>query len=206
MSKNKGANIIVDYVKKNGFWKDIYFNHFTKKQKTLFFLPVIFFVLPVYGTYSLFYNNSWTLFLIFGVAMMVSIYWFFKQKSHFEQQVFKQLYLTDQCKTISDLHSQRLSALLGKQNTPENREAWKAHFKQNGGFLLIITTTFLFGAMIHFIKSEYLSLYYVIMISVVFLLITFALIGQAFAGLKFKKAIYNEAYKIVLELDRNYVK
>lgn len=202
ITANIGADIIVDYVRKNCFWKELYFDYFTTKQKILFFLPVIFFVLPIYGTYSLFYNDSWTLFIAFGAAMLVAIYWFFKQKTLFEQKIFKKLYLTDDCKTVSELHLQRLSALLGKQNTPENREAWKEHFKQNGGFLLIISTTFLFGSMFHFIKSEYLSLYYVVMISLLMLLMTFALVGQAFAGLKLKKAIHNEAYKLVVELGK----
>lgn len=203
ISANKGADIIEDYVRKNAFWKEIYFNYFTTKQKVLFFLPVLFFVLPIYGTYSLFYNNSWTLFITFGIAMMASIYWFFKQKTHLEQIVFKRLYLTDDCKTVSELHLQRLSALLGKQNTPENREAWKVHFKQkNGGFLLILTTIILFGSALHFMKGEYLSLYYVVMISLVMLLMTFAFIGQAFAGFKSKRATYNEAYILVVELDK----
>lgn len=119
ITANNGADIIVDYVRKNAFWKELYFDYFTTKQKILFFLPVIFFALPIYGTYSLFYNHSWTLFIAFGAAMMVAIYWFFKQKTHFEQKIFKRLYLTDDCKTVSELHLQRLSALLGKQNTPK---------------------------------------------------------------------------------------
>lgn len=37
ISANKGADIIVDYVRKNAFWKEIYFNLFYHKTESLVF-------------------------------------------------------------------------------------------------------------------------------------------------------------------------
>ena len=121
MTKNTGSDIILNYVRKNAFWKEMYFNHFSTKHKTLFFLPVIFLFSPIYGTYKLFYHDSWILFVSFGGAMLVAIYWFFKRKTYFEQKVFTRLYKTDHCNNVKELHIKTLSALLIDQNTPENR-------------------------------------------------------------------------------------
>lgn len=199
---NIGIDIILNYVQKNAFWKEIYFNHFSRKQKTLFFFPVIFFALPILGTYELFYNDSWTLFITFGITMLGSIYWFFKQKTHFEHKVFSRLYMTDNCKTVSELHLQKLSGLLGKENTSDNRKRWKVHFKQKESILLIFIVVLIFGSLRLFLKDEYLSLYYVVFISLIITVMAFALIGQAFAGFKSKRVLYNEAYKLVVELEK----
>ncbi len=79
----RGINIIWNYVRNDYSWKDSYFKHFTKGQKFLFFLPVIFLFLPVYGTYELFYNHSWTSYILLGLGMLFSIWWFHKQKAYF---------------------------------------------------------------------------------------------------------------------------
>lgn len=204
ISENIGANIIVDYVRKNCFWKELYFDHFSTKHKALFFLPIILLFSPIYGTYKLFYHDSWILFIAYGSAMLGAIYWFFKQKTYFEQKVFTRLYRTDHCNSVKEHHMQRLVTLLEAQNTPENRATWKIYFKQkpSTSIIIIFTTVLLSSSSYHVLKNDNLFLYNVVLFSFVILIMIFALVGPAFAGFKTKRAAYNEAYKLVEELDK----
>jgi hypothetical protein len=208
VTKNNGVSIILDYILKKYSWRESYFRHFSNGQKILFFLPIIFLNLPIYGTYELFYHHSWFLFISFGVLMLFSIWWFFKQKTYFEQKVFSRLYLSVDCKTITNFHKQRLSELLGLQNTSENRSSWISYFKsRKSAKKPFIGIVFVFGFiyMILFIKphdKEFFTFIKIVMHSLPLILMNIAFVMPAFTNFKFKFPLHNQAYKLVLELDK----
>ena len=128
VASERGIKIIWNYVKKDYSWKESYFEHFSKGQKFLFFLPVLFLFLPVYGTYDLFHNHSWFLFISLGLVMLFSIWWFHKQKTYFENMIIAKYYSLKNGSTISDYHKQKLKETLGELNTKENRSLWLTYF------------------------------------------------------------------------------
>ncbi|MDW5290714.1 hypothetical protein [Formosa sp. PL04] len=104
---NKSENEILEYLSKQGLWKNLFLKKFYIIQRIFFFLPIVFFFLPIWGTYSLFYNNSWLIFISTSTLMLFSIWLFFKLKSYYEKKVFEKYYKTTYCNKISDLHSER---------------------------------------------------------------------------------------------------
>lgn len=203
---NSGTNIILEYIFKKTSWRELYFSKLSNGQKILFFLPVLFLYFPIYGTYDLFYRNSWFLFISFGVIMLVSIWVFFKQKSYFEQKVFEKYYLSDSCKTVLDYHLEKISMLLGEENTIENRALWKNFFKIRHNRFPFIIFLPVFGFMyfqqlIRPHDKDYFLGFYLVWFSLGILLMSFAFIMPAISDFKFKGAAYNEAFKLISELD-----
>jgi len=204
----RGIDIIWNYVRNDYSWKDSYFKHFTKGQKFLFFLPVIFLFLPVYGTYELFYNHSWTIFILLGLGMLFSIWWFHKQKEYFEKKVIAKYYQTHNDKDLNNYHKRKLSETLGELNTKENRSLWQSHFNVNIkkdrkviGLTVIFTAVF-FTQFSAPYKQDYLLTYYLIGSALMPLLMTVVFIMPAFVNFKIKRALYNQAHRLVLELDK----
>ena len=201
----RGISIIWNYVKNDYSWKDSYFKHFTHGQKFLFFLPVIFLFLPVYGTYELFYYHSWTLFILLGLAMLFSIWWFHKQKEYFENKVSAKYYSLKGCSTIDMYHKQKMIEILGDLNTEESRSLWKGYFseKMKGnrniiGIVVVFATVYL-----SLYNREHLLTFYMIGITLMMLLMSVVFIMPAFVNFKTKRALYNQAYRLVLELEKD---
>jgi len=204
-----GVNIIWNYVKNDYSWKELYFKNFTKAQKFLFFLPVVFLFLPVYGTYELFYNHSWTLFILLGLGMLFSIWWFHKQKAYFENKVNAKYYPLKAFSSINEYHKHRLIEILGELNTKENRSLWKSYFSGKMknrrniiGVAIMFVAVFSFQISSSFNKDHLLT-YYMIGITLMPLLMTVVFIMPAFVNFKFKRALYNQAYNLVLELEKD---
>ncbi len=209
-----GTDIILEYVFKESSWKKLYFSKLTSLQKILFFLPVPFLYLPIYGTYDLYHRDSWTLFLSFGVVNLVAIWIFYKQKSYLEQKVFEKHYLSNSCKTILDYQLEKLSFLLGEQNTVGNRTLWKTFFEKKNKLKpppLSLIFSVVYGIIyFHFLTKphakENLWIFAVGFISLLILLMTFAFIYPAFSDYKSKAAACNEAFRLISELDKKMTK
>ncbi|MBK5202975.1 MAG: hypothetical protein JJE45_04580 [Prolixibacteraceae bacterium] len=209
VASEHGINIIWNYVKNDYSWKESYFKHFTKGQKFLFFLPIVFLFLPVYGTYELFYNDSWTLFILLGLGTLFSIWWFHKQKTFFENKVSAKYYTLKDCSSINEYHKHKLVKILGKLNTKENRSLWKSYFrgkmKKNINIIVIfiIFVPIYFSQILSSYKKDNLSTYYMIEITLMALLMTVAFIMPAFVNFKAKRVLYNQAYSLILELEKD---
>jgi hypothetical protein len=205
LSNYKDTEAILKYIAKDLSWRKFYFSQFTIGQKMLFFLPVFFFWLPIYGTYSLFTANSWTMFLICGVLAIVSIWAFSKQKAIFEKKVFRKQYQSDTCKSMFDFELEKFSLFLGEQNTVESRIFWKNYFKKKQlhpfPFIMIVGIgifAFLqFGAYQNSVMEYFLAY-----IAFLFLLIALTFIHPALTDFKFKAASVNGALKFIDELDK----
>ncbi len=205
---NKSENEILEYLSKEGLWKNLYFKKISIAQKIFFLLPVLFFFSPIWGTYSLFYNHSWFLFISTGILMIFSIWLFFKQKSYYEQNVFEKYYKTTNCNKISDLHSERVSTLLGEKNTKENRIIWKEYFSENSNnqlsIILILAITFGINYGLQIIKpeqKEFLAGFYVTFSVFMMSMIAFGILSPLFFYIRFKKAKYKEALNLIIQLD-----
>jgi hypothetical protein len=138
--------------------------------------------------------------------MLVSIWVFFKQKSYLEQKVFEKYYLSDSCKTLSDYHLEKISMLLGAENTIENRALWKNHFKiKNSRYpFIIFLPVFGFMCFQHLTRphdKDFLFGFYIVWFSLILLLMSFTFIMPTISDFKFKGAAYNEAFKLISELD-----
>ena len=205
---NKSENEILDYLSKEGLWKKLYFKKLSIVQKIFFLLPILFLFSPILGTYALFYNHSWLLFIITGVLMLFSIWVFFKQKTYYEQHLFEKHYKTTNCNKISDLHTQRVAALLGERNTKENRIHWKEHFSTNSNqqlnTLWIVAIVFGINYGLRIMKpeqKEFLAGFYVTFSAFMMLLITFGILSPLFFYIRFKKVKYKEAFNLIIQLD-----
>ena len=205
-----GTDIILEYVFKKSSWKKVYFSKLSIGQRILFFLPIPFLYLPIYGTYDLYHRDSWTLFLSFGVTMLVAIWIFFKQKSYLEQKVFEKNYLSDSCKTVLDYQLEKFSLLLGEQNTVRNRDLWKTYFKNKNDLKLpffplivsVIYMSILFPLLNNPHAKDYLSGLSVGFGLILVLIMSFAFIWPAITDFKYKAAAYNEAFRLISELDK----
>lgn len=210
VASDHGVNIIWNYAKKDYSWKESYFKHFSKTEKLLFFLPVSFLFLPIYGTYDLFYNHSWSLFVSLGLVMLFSIWWFHKQKAYMERQVVLRHYLSKDCSTVIDYHKQKLVESLGALNTQGNRSSWKTYFEnkiagqKHIAWIAACTGGFFYYSFISapFIQ-EYLAIFYMLGIGLLALIMTAVFAIPAFTDLKFKTAIAYQAYNLILELEKD---
>jgi len=204
---NSGTGIILEYVFKESSWKKLYFSKLTRLQKILFFLPVPFLYLPIYGTYDLYHRDSWTLFLSFGVIMLVAIWIFFKQKSYMEQKDFEKHYISNSCKTILDYQMEKFSILLGEQNTVGNMDLWKTCFKNKNDlklpFLPIIISVIYMSILFPLLNKphakDYLSGLSVGLALILIMIMSCAFIYPAFSDYKSKAAAYNEAFRLISE-------
>jgi len=209
VASERGIKIILNYVKKDYSWKESYFEHFSKGQKFLFFLPVLFLFLPVYGTYDLFHNHSWFLFISLGLVMLLSIWWFHKQKTYFENMIIVKYYSLKNGSTISDYHKQKLKEALGELNTKENRSLWLTYFdgkmKNNRKVIgiAVFFAIFYFSQFSTHHKQDYLLIFYMLGIALLALLMTVVFIMPAFVNFKNKMALHYQAHRLVLELDKD---
>lgn len=204
---NNGADLILEYAYEKTSWRALIFSKFTRQQKILFFLPIPFLYLSIYGVYDLFYNNSWVLFLTFGFIMLLSMWAFFRIKSVLEKKVIETYYAASGCKNLAEYHLHNISELLGEQNTPENRALWKTQFKPKAGLTLFFTIGLMFVFMFsqNLFKQQpehYLSVFYIGWFSFFIVVMTFAFVKPAFIDFKSKKAAHNEAFKLIYELDK----
>lgn len=204
---NNGADIILEYAYEKTSWRTLIFSKFTREQKILFFLPIPFLYLSIYGVYDLFYNNSWVLFLTFGFIMLLSMWAFFRIKSVLEKKVVESYYSASGCKNLAEYHLNNISELLGEQNTRENRALWKTQFKPKAGLTLFFTIGLMFVFMFsqNLFKQQpehYLSVFYIGWFSFFIMVMSFAFIKPAFIDFKSKKAANNEAFKLIYELDK----
>lgn len=208
VASDHGVNIIWNYAKKDYSWKESYFKHFSKTEKLLFFLPVSFLFLPIYGTYDLFYNHSWSLFVSLGLVMLFSIWWFHKQKAYMERQVVLRHYLSKDCSTVIDYHKQKLVESLGALNTQGNRSSWKTYFKEKiSRKNKIVAITVLTGIFYYYFISapfiqEHLAIFYLFGIGLLSCFMTAVFVMPAFIDFKFKTAIAYQAHSLVLELEK----
>jgi hypothetical protein len=204
---NSGTSIILEYILKNTSWREVIFRKLTIGQKILFFLPIPFLYLSIYGAFDLFHNNSWILFILFGLLMLLSIWTFFKIKAALENRVFEKLYSSGNCKTILEYHIENLTKLLGEQNTSENRALWKDYFKYKPNKFPIFITPFIFGLIFFQIiakphDKDNLLVFYLGWFTLMIMLMTFAFIMPAITDIKFKRTTHNYAFKIVSEMDK----
>ena len=214
---NSEITIILEYIFKKTSWRELFFRRFSIGQKFLFFLPVPFLYLSIYGAYDLFHNNSWVLFILFGLITLLSIWIFFKTKSILEKKVFNKFYLSETCKTILDYHIDNIARLLGEQNTLENRVLWKDYFKNKPnvfpffifipifGFMFFYNTSMFFYNTLRPHDKYYLEFHFG-WFTLIILLMTFAFIMPAIKNFKFKRTAHNEAYKLILEMDNKLTK
>lgn len=208
---NNETKIILDYIFKKTSWRKLIFCKFSSMQKILFFLPVPFLFFSIYGVYDLFHNNSWFLFIFFGLMMLLSIWVFFKIKSNLEKQVFEKFYLSESCKTLSDYHIENVSKLLGEYNTFENRALWKDFFTYKFNIFPFIIPIPIFGFIFFNILTRPHDKYYILgfyfaFFLILILLISFVFIMPAITDFKFKRTAYNEAFKLISEMDNKLTK
>lgn len=204
---NNGADLILEYAYEKTSWRALIFSKFTRQQKILFFLPIPFLYLSIYGVYDLFYNNSWFLFLTFGFIMLLGMWAFFRIKSVLEKKIVETHYSALGCKNLAEYHLHNISQLLGEQNTPENRALWKTQFKPKAGLTLFFTIGLMFVFMFsqNLLKQQpesYHSVFYMGWFSFFIVVISFTFIKPAFIDFKSKKAANNEALKLIYELDK----
>jgi hypothetical protein len=209
---NKDENKILGYLSREGLWKNLYFRKISITQKIFLLLPIIFLFSPIWGTYSLFYNNSWIIFISTGALMLFSIWLFFKQKSYYEKKIFEKYYKTTNCNKISDLHAERVSTLLGEKNTKENRIVWKEYFSENSNnqlsLFMILAVTFGINYGLRIIKpeqKEFLAGFYVTFSVFMMSMIAFGILSPLFLYIRFKKAKYKEALNLIIQLDEKSV-
>jgi hypothetical protein len=208
LSDSNGTAAILEYISRELSWRKLYFRKFPTGQKVLFFLPLPFLWPVLYGTYDLFNRDSWLLFAITGILMLVSIRAFFKQRSVFERKVFEKHYQSETCKNMLDFQVEKLSSFLGEHNTAENRICWKECFKPNSSFVFICSIA---GAIIGngtvvvfwLFGKNCAREYCLITMSYIVLLMNLAFIMPAvtdfgFLGIRKK----NEALKLISEIDR----
>lgn len=102
INRTKEETVILEFLAKDGSWKNLYFKKFSIVQKILFFIPILFLVFPILGTYLLFFNHSWLLFVSAAILGIFSIWLFFKQKSNYEHKTFDKHYRSTNCNKMSD--------------------------------------------------------------------------------------------------------
>lgn len=208
VASDHGVNIIWNYAKQDYSWRKSYYKYFSKREKFLFFLPILFLFLPIYGTYDLFYNHSWSLFISLGLMMLFSIWWFHKQKTYIERRVISKYYFSKDCSTMIDYHKQKLVESLGALNTEENRFLWKTYFKEKiSRKNKIVAITVLTGIFYYYFISapfiqEHLAIFYLFGIGLLSCFMTAVFVMPAFIDFKFKTAIAYQAHSLVLELEK----
>lgn len=185
MKEKNDLKIIEDYIRKNLSWKEMYFKHFSVKQKLLFFMPLILFLAPVWGTLTLLHKNLWWAFIIGGFGMLLGIYLFFNQKKSFELKVFSKLYETDTCVTDLDYKVEKFKQFMSENNLWNKRYEISRSVKSDASltsipiiiaaFLPIFMNNYKFDKVMYY--SVYMSLLF-IFIAVIFVLPAFIATGS----------------------------
>ncbi|MDR2848872.1 MAG: hypothetical protein LBV39_07200, partial [Bacteroidales bacterium] len=122
---------IANFIAKEFSWYSLYFTKLSVWQKIfLLFLDFFGALLPIYGTFQLFTNHSWALFITFGILFMATYGLLYLFTERCVKQIFEKTYRSPVCSSINQYKLDKLSSFLGEYNTNENLVDWLTHFRE----------------------------------------------------------------------------